>query len=284
MKEVRIIAAPYHAGAYNVRVGQGPLRLLEDRLEQALATAGLGSTVELIPSVDEFDGEIGRSFELKRRIAAAVEKARVEGDFPLVIAGNCNSSVGTWSGLGDPEAGVIWFDAHPDFDTPNEHRSGYFDGMGVASLAGQCWRNLVATIPGFQPLDPRHLVYCGIRDFEPGQLEKVQSAGIRAAIGSKETAADYEALLTRQLSGLQFTTALYHLDVDCLDIGVGKANEYACEGGLSVDQLFGCLRLACAAARPLGLTIASFNPAFEGADRISRAAISAAVQVASCAR
>ena len=142
MTEVRLIAAPYHAGARKLRVGAGPIRLLDDGLERALQHAGLSTTVRLIRPVERFEGEIGRTFEIKRRISAEVRQARDTGAFPIVLAGNCNVEVGVWSGIGANTAGLIWFDAHPDLDTPDEHRSGYFDGMGVATLAGQCWHTL----------------------------------------------------------------------------------------------------------------------------------------------
>jgi arginase len=76
---------------------------------------------------------------------------------------------------------------------------------------------------------------------------------------------------------------MIHLDVDCLDTSVGIANEYASPGGLTVEQLSGCIDAARDAVRPVSLTIASFNPAFEGAGRISAAAIAAAVSVVSSA-
>ena len=279
MAEIRIIAAPYHAGACNERVGAGPTRLLADGLEPALRNADFDTKMTMIPPVDEYEGEIGRTFEVKRRIAAAVAEARAAGAFPMVLAGNCNSTVGVWAGLGDDEAGLIWFDAHPDFDTPEEHRSGYLDGMGVATLAGQCWRNLAATIPGFRAFPTSRMVYCGIRDFESGQLEKVRAHGVRAVVGSVDGESDYVAGLERELDELPFDRAMIHLDVDCLDTSVGIANEYAAPGGLSVEQLLACVTRACRAARPVSLTIASFNPNLEGSDRISAAAIQAALLV-----
>jgi arginase len=279
MREVRIIAAPYHAGAYNVRVGAGPTRLLADGLEQRLQEAGCRTRLETIGPADDSEGEIGKTFELKRRIAAAVARSTADGAFPLVLAGNCNAEVGVWSGLGDDEAGLVWFDAHPDFDTPDEHRSGYLDGMGLATLAGQCWRNLAATIPGFRPFDVARLLYCGIRDFGAGQREKVETAGIRAVIGDLEGGTDYVGGMEERLEALPFERALIHLDVDCLDTQVGIANEYAAPGGLTEAELAACIDRACAAAAPVSMTIASFNPHLEGSERISAAAIDAAVRV-----
>jgi arginase len=281
--QVRLIVVPYHAGEQNVRVGAGPTRLMDDGLEGALRQAGLRIAVRLVGPVDGFEGEIGRTFELKRRISAEVREARDTGAFPLIVAGNCNSEVGVWSGIGASSAGLVWFDAHPDFDTPDEHRSGYFDGMGVATLAGHCWRNLSRTIPGFRPFDLGRLLYCGIRDFEPGQREKVEAAKIGAVFGSEESGTDYVGEFQAALARISFKEALIHLDVDCLDTKVGLANEYAAPGGLSVQELYTCLESSCLAARPLSLTIASFNPAMEGSEQISAAAIGAAVMVASAA-
>lgn len=275
--EARIILAPYHAGSFGVRVGAGPTRLMEDGLEQALRGAGVATAVHEIERVDDFEGEIGRSFDLMRRIAIAVAEAQAVGAFPLVLAGNCNSSVGVVAGVSDSDATLVWFDAHPDFDTPDEHRSGYFDGMGVATITGQCWRNLAATIAGFRPVELDRILYCGIRDFEPGQWEKIRAFGIRAARGSKECRTDYVKTLTSQLEELSFTRAMVHLDLDCLDTTVGRANDYAAPGGLSADDLLRCLACVYAKMRPLSLTIASFDPELEGPDRICATAIDAAV-------
>ena len=166
-----------------------------------------------------------------RRIATEVANARMAGAFPLVLAGNCNSSVGVVAGIDDPEASLVWFDAHPDFDTPDEHLSGYFDGMGVATIAGQCWRNLAATIAGFRPMQLDRIVYCGIRDFEPGQLEKIRALRMHAVEGSKQIGTDYHNGLASKVECLSFTRAMVHLDLDCLDTKVGFANDYAAPGG-----------------------------------------------------
>ena len=73
---------------------------------------------------------------------------------------------------------------------------------------------------------------------------------------------------------------MFHLDVDCLDPSVGIPNEYAAPGGLGADELMTCLDHACARARPVSMTIASFDPRHPGAEAISATARTAAVQVA----
>ncbi len=173
----------------------------------------------------------------------------------------------------------MWFDAHPDFNTPDECTGGYFDCIGVSTLAGESWKALAASIPGFSPLDLSHLVCCGIRDFEPGQREKVEAHGVRAVYGSTSSRPRFSEELAIHLDAVS-GPKLIHLDLDALDTSVGQANEYAAPGGLSANDLRACPELTVARSPPAAMTIASFNPDLEGSDAIAAAAIRAALSVA----
>jgi arginase len=304
---VTVIVAAFHAGAYRERVGNGPHFLLNNQLVDHLRDEDVDNRdieVVEIGRVDAFEGEIGRSFEVKRRIAAAVKNAIEHNRFPLVLAGNCNATVGVYAGLPDKPTDVVWFDAHPDFNTPDEVTGGYFDGMGVATLVGQAWKNLAHSIPGFRPLGLDRLTYCGIRDFEPGQREKVEASGISAVYGNQQGRFDHdEHNYGRQLGTLldiddrNGDSVVIHLDLDVLDTSVGHANEYAAPGGLSEAELANCLRAVMQHRKPIAMTIASFNPNMPhlwnadasifskeldpDAQRIAKAGIQAAVLIVS---
>lgn len=156
--------------------------------------------------------------------------------------------------------------------------SGYLDGMGVATLAGQCWHRLAASVPGFRPLDLSRLAYCGLRDLDPGQLEKVQRHGIRSIRGSPGQAVDVAGELDSAL-GILPERVLVHLDLDCPDTAVGQANDDAAAGGLSAESLVASMRQLAARRRLAGLTIASFDPALPGGEAIAAAGIDAAEAV-----
>ncbi len=282
MSRIDIVVAPFHAGTSRYRVGKGPHRLLEAGLADALRGAGTEIRIVEVAPVDTFEGEIGRSFEVKRRVAAAVRTAVQARRFPLVLAGNCNACVGTYAGLADPGVQVVWFDAHPDFSTPDEVASGYFDSMGAATLAGQCWHRLTTTIPGFRPLDLSRLIYCGIRDFEPGQREKVEMYAMSAIYGGQNRDINFADELDNTLTGTA-GRVLVHLDLDCLDTSVGYANEYAAPGGLSSDDLADCMTRVLSHTAPAAMTIASFNPDLPGSEAIASAGIRAAAIVVQAA-
>ena len=66
-----------------------------------------------------------------------------------MLAGTCNSCLGIVAGVGAERLGVIWFDAHADFDTAEDNESGFFDAMGLSILTGSPFQALAGTIPEF---------------------------------------------------------------------------------------------------------------------------------------
>lgn len=274
---IALILSPYHVGLPAHRVGAGPLRIQSHGLEAALRRICPVTTTTTILPVDDFEGEIGRTFEILRRISRAVAAARAARAFPVVLAGNCNASVGVAAGLGDVgDLSVVWFDAHDDMDTPDTHVNGYLDAMGVSMLAGRSWRALMATVPGHvdRRLDGR-FVYCGLRDVTEVQRRAVEDAGVDVVWGEGGRRVDFAAELEGMLDGKEMGQALVHLDLDCLDESLGRVNEYPSPGGLLEDDLFKSLSLVPAKVTPVSLTVCSFNPNLEGGDRIAKIAVEA---------
>jgi arginase len=113
--------------------------------------------------------EIGTTFALQHSLADAVRTSIGRERFPLVLAGNYSSTLGTVSGVraaapnGASPIGVLWLDAHADFNTPETTTSGFLDGMAPATMTGRCWQGMTAAIPGFQPVADAHVVLVAAR-------------------------------------------------------------------------------------------------------------------------
>ena len=77
-------------------------------------------------------------------IAGVVAPARRAGKAILMTGGNCHEATGVLGGLQDAHGaaariGLVWFDAHGDFNTPTTTLSGSLGGMPVAVCAGLAW-------------------------------------------------------------------------------------------------------------------------------------------------
>jgi arginase len=274
-RELRLISWPFHNGLRGVSMGAGAERLAADaELRAGVEAAGRRVTSAGVEPVDESAPEIARSVELIRRLAVTVGAAVEDGAFPLVLAGNCNSSLGTVAGSG--AEGVVWLDAHADFDDPEENRSGFFDVMGLAMLTGRGWRGLRETIPGHRPIPEREVVLAAVRDLEPYQRERVDGSALRVVPGAVE-----REPFERALDGLTGRRVYLHVDLDSLDSAEATANGYAAPGGPSLERLLDCIR-GCGARFDLAAAaIASYDPAFDADGRALAAARRIAAEIAS---
>jgi arginase len=241
---VHLIQVPYDSGHRNVRMGRGPLHFHEHGAADRLNAAGHEVAESLIEVPSPFPTEIGTSFALHRALADAVRGAVAAERFPLILAGNCGSALGTVSGLrsatphDSSPVGVIWLDAHADFHTPDTTTSGFLDGTALATLTGQCWHALTSAIPGFLPVSDAHVVLVGARDIDPAEelrlaqshVIRVEAARLRAeGAGNAGSLHDALAELTRR----NVARVYLHIDLDVHDPADAQANQYAAPGGLA---------------------------------------------------
>ena len=248
---MRYFTLPYDSGHRGVRMGAGPLELVQL----------LGIEAEEIEPASEFRAEIKTSFELYRALAARI---RETSDFPIVFSGHCGAAIGTAAGIGTEDLAILWFDAHGDYNTPDTTDTGYLDGMGLAVATGRCWHSLARTIPGFAPIDPRRVIHVGSRDYSPGEREALLRDGVR---------------MEPRFEGIEATRILVHVDLDVIDSRFGRANHYACEGGLSPDEVIDVIRRAREHFEIAGLVLASYDPSCDGDGRIGDAAVQIALEV-----
>src|SRR3990170_107753 len=135
---VRLIEVPYHMGMEGVGMGGGPTRLLEDGAARPVREAGATVRVTRVRLGRRPTDTLSALADVNARLARQVAAAVRDGTFPLVLAGNCNSCLGTIAGLFPARVGLVWLDAHGDFHTPETSRTGFLDGMPLAIAAGHC--------------------------------------------------------------------------------------------------------------------------------------------------
>jgi arginase len=273
----RILSLPYHEGQPRVGMGLGPDELLARHgLRDELERRGFLVSGEEIPEPGAGTA-IARTIELDRRLAARVRAASEQYAFPLVLAGNCASCLGTVAGLDQERLGVVWFDGHADFDTPDDNLSGFFDVMALAMLTGAGWDALRESIPGFRPVDEQDVVLVGVRDLEPYQRERLEASAVNVVAGAPRMGQIAAAIddLSRRVRDVYL-----HVDLDVLDTSVGRANEHAAAGGLSLETLTEAVTLAGEWLEVRAAALTAYDPAFDPDGDVGRAAVAVAAAAA----
>lgn len=273
--DIQLLLVPYDTARRGWRSGAGPEHLLQAGLVAHLQSRGhhVAGIQVIEADPDQPPAEIGTAFELMRRVAVAVRAVRAAGHFPVVLSGNCNSAVGTLSGLTPAPRAIFWLDAHGDCNTPETTATGFLDGTGLATALGLCWHQLTSTVPGYRPVQPDATFLLGARDLDPPETALLAGSAI-TWVSTDQIPGRLPEVLARP--PLTDTLGYLHLDLDVLDpAGVGQANSLPVPGGLSVEQL----TAAIAAIRgrvPLGAAaLASYAPEYDSQQGVCRAAFAA---------
>jgi arginase len=279
-RSVAIFAVPYDSGHRALRMGAGPEHFLSNGMENALALTGHGVSSEVLEARSSFLTEITTTFELLGVVARRVRGAAGSGDLPLVLSGNCIASVGVIAGLTKPsqqeELGIVWFDGHADFNTPETTTSASLDGMGLATAVGHCWVRMARTIPGFRPVRENNVVLVGGRGADSPEKERLRDSGVSVVEERHIQEASSAEALGAALDTLcaRVGRVHVHLDLDVLDPdAVGLANEFAPEGGLTAEEVEEAVWVIRERLEVVSATVASYDPSFDCKGRVLKAGI-----------
>lgn len=262
---VEMLVVPYDSGLVDVRMGRGPRELIRAGIASELGPDAV--CTEYAPSDGSFRGEVASAIDIQRWLATRVSGCRGRGAFPLVLAGNCMTAVGTFAGLRSRSRkvpGVCWFDAHGDFNTPETSESGFLDGMALAALTGRCWTRLTKSVPDFHPVpDPLVLMF-GTRQLDSLERKALKASGIWPPGGGRQ-ASDSERLAA--LRG-NVGEVYLHIDLDVLDESVARVNQFAAPDGLTTERLLELIREIGANFHIGAAALTAWDPSWDAEHRV----------------
>ncbi len=272
--KIRIIQSPYDSGRKNYRMGLGPGYFIYNGIVERLREDGHDVDLRRIEVKPEFTAEIATAFEVNRLIAMHVKSAVDNQMFPLVLSGNCNSSIGSIGGVGSDGLGLIWFDTHGDFNTPETTSTGFLDGMGLAMITGRCWKTILKTVPGFEPVPESNVIHAGSRelDFEEEKaFERSDIILVRKSGEDESILGTFDSALEKLQSRVE--KVYLHIDLDVMDTMQGCSNHLASPGGLLEDEMEGAVRMIKDRFTLCGCSIAAYDPAYDESGAVMGAGI-----------
>jgi arginase len=266
MGGITLVALPYDSGKFDERMGQGPLHLLRSGLKEHLRTLEPDLEVVEVRLPENFYAEAQALVALQKLAVEAIRESLAKDRRVLILSGNCGpSALSAASALGPSTTGVVWFDAHADFNTPETSASGFLDGMALSILTGRCWPLLATRLVGFEPVPEANIILIGARDLDPPEAAALIGSPIRKIPSTKmELLEPAVAELAQRVENIYV-----HLDIDVLDESAGRANSYASSGGLSAGDLYAALELLARSGRIKVTGITSYDPACDPDARVS---------------
>ena len=187
--QIDIIGVPIDLGADRRGVDMGPSAIRYAHLQPKLEALGYQvedkgnievPIAEMCSITDPKLKYLDCIVPMSRRAAGAVSTSLQSGHFPLVLGGDHSLSIGSIRGAARiKKLGVIWIDAHADFNTEETTPSGNIHGMPLAALCGlgdvrlsRLWDEALPVV------DPKRVAIIGARDLDPGEKANLREAGV----------------------------------------------------------------------------------------------------------
>jgi arginase len=225
----------------------GPATMANGGIQQILA--GMGAVVRvaeagLTPDENTEYGGWKRLGMALGHFADIVEKNEREGWFTVGLLATCPSMPGLVAGLQhsgptrEPiRIGMLWLDAHPDFNTPETTRSGSLGGMPVAVATGRALQVMRLDAKLDPPMADRHIVMGGVRLTDPLEQNLLDNSLIEQV--SVEDLRKATPAVFAQLDRLSRTTdRIYiHIDMDVLDPREVSGHGNKVPGGPGSEEL-----------------------------------------------
>jgi arginase len=271
--QIDIIGVPIDLGADRRGVDMGPSAIRYSHLQSKLQEIGYEvcdegnievPIAEMCKITDPKMKYIDCIIPMSRRVAGAVATSIQAKNFPLVIGGDHSLSIGSVRGAArSRKIGVIWVDAHADFNTPETTPSGNIHGMPLAVLAGRGDKSLVQLWDeAFPVIDPAKIAIIGARDLDAGEKANLKEAGVMVMGMEQVDRYGMVNIMEKAIERVsRDTDGIYlSLDMDALDPEHAPGVGTPVAAGLNQREMHLACELIAETKKLVGMDIVEVNP------------------------
>jgi arginase len=182
------------------------------------------------------------------------------GAFPVFLGGDHSISIGTVSGVATVgRTGVLWVDAHADFNTPETSLSGNVHGMPLATLCGLGHPDLVGV--GGASVRPEDIVLVGLRRVDTEERRLLAEAGVRAYTMKEVDVHGMARVVDQVLEDLSHLERVHlSFDLDVVDPRIAPGVGTPVRGGLTYREAHLLMELLGEATAITSLDVVEINP------------------------
>ncbi len=272
---IDLIGVPLDLGAGRRGVDMGPSAMRYAGLCRQLAA--LGHTVNDLGNVEVPIAEVGAVGDPQLRYLEPIQVALVQlarlvdvslqnKHVPVVLGGDHSIALGSISGAASRrDIGVIWIDAHGDFNTPQTSPSGNIHGMPLAALCGYGDERLISLQGQRLPdsmVDPRKVALVAVRELDPGERRLLAEAGVHVfATEYIDRHGMYETMCRAiEVAGAAHDGIYASFDLDVFDPAVAPGVGTPVPGGLTYREGHLAVEMIAECGELIGMDLVEVNP------------------------
>ncbi|MFN0006759.1 MAG: arginase [Planctomycetota bacterium] len=293
-KKVCLVGVPMDLGGGRRGVDMGPSALRIAGIEAGVRGLGLefedrGNVPVLEPASRvpknpraRFLDEIA---ECCRELRARVERILEDDAFPLVVGGDHSIACGTVAAISSfhhrkkKKIGLIWFDAHGDFNTPETSESGNIHGMPLACCVGRGAPELTRLGDRVPMVDVEKAVLIGVRTIDRLEKKEIKESGLHVFTLRDIDMHGIHKVMRMAIEIASTGTAGFHLtfDLDGTDPSVAPGVGTPVPGGTTLRESHLIMEHAAESGRLLGLEMTEINPILDDRNATAKAAVDLAL-------
>jgi arginase len=198
-----------------------------------------------------------------------------KGDFPLFIGGDHSIAVGTIASVTNNEpTGLIWIDAHGDFNTPQTSPSGNIHGMPLAALIGEGHPSLVNVGRKGAKIHPDNVVLIGQRDLDRSEKKRLKKAGIAVFTMRDIDEQGISSVANKALMKLVHLKKIHlTVDMDALDPVEAPGVGTPVPGGISYREAHLLMEILSDSGKIRSMDMVEINPILDVANKTAELAV-----------
>lgn len=288
-REIRILGVPMDLGQNRRGVDTGP---------SAVRYANLKSRLELLGHVVHDEGNIavpnpeehvaegtGRRLQAITTVCQTVYDRACPwikaGEYAIFLGGDHSISIGSVAAAAHNEPiGVIWIDAHSDFNTPETSPSGNIHGMPVAVLVGEGPESLVTIGRPGPKVVSSQIVQIGIRSLDNDERERLLRSGIDVFTMRHIDELGMAVVARQALDRLRHLRRIHvSLDMDSLDPSEAPGVGTPVPGGMTYREAHLLMEILGDSGRVESLDIVEINPILDRSNKTAELAVELATSL-----
>ncbi len=212
-------------------------------------------------------------------LGAKVLKIMHHGHFPLTLGGDHSIAIGTIGGIAaharsqKKKVGVIWVDAHGDFNTPESSPSGNIHGMPLAVCCGIGPRSLRSVCGSFRKVDPRNVAIVGLRNVDRVERENLIKYGINIFTMEEIDKIGVHKVMKKVLKLLKTDYLHVSFDLDGVDPVYAPGVGTPVKGGLDYREAHLVMEMLAESKRMSSLELVEVNPILDNRNQSAEFAV-----------
>ena len=272
-KRIDLVGVQIDFGASRKGVAMGPLALRYANIKEKLEDLGYDvyDKGDIIPPREgedrknmlRFDQVVGTNKQVYKSVSDSLKEGRI----PVVMGGDHSIGAGSVSAVAkhyekQGQLGVIWIDAHGDWNSDKTTITGNMHGMPFSAVCG--WGPDEMVDYGQKPcfVNPAHAVLVGGRDFDPAEAERMKQAGVNVYPIYDIDKRGMRNVMEEAISNAGNGTVGIHLsfDVDAITPEYAPGTGTPVENGITAREALLAVKMIARSGKLLSMDIVEVNP------------------------